>query len=37
MLDLKFIRENAESVKEAVLSKGEKADIDKILKVANDS
>jgi len=31
MLDLKFIRENAEYVKEAVKNKNEKADIDKIL------
>ncbi len=33
MLDLKFIRENAEAVKEAVRLKNEKADIDKILEL----
>jgi len=31
MLDLKYIRENPDTVKEAVKSKGEKADINKIL------
>ena len=33
MLDLKFIRENAQLVKEAVKNKNEKADIDKILEL----
>lgn len=33
MLDLKFIRENADLVKEAVKNKNEKADIDKILEL----
>ena len=33
MLDLKFIRENPEKVKEAVKNKNEKADIDEILQV----
>ncbi len=33
MLDLKFIRENADLVKEAVKNKSEKADIDKILEL----
>ncbi len=33
MLDLKFIRENPEKVKEAVKNKNEKADIDEILRV----
>jgi seryl-tRNA synthetase len=33
MLDLKFIRENAEVVKKAVRDKGEKVDIDKLLEL----
>ncbi|HDL03192.1 MAG TPA: serine--tRNA ligase [candidate division Zixibacteria bacterium] len=33
MLDLKFIRENAELVKQAVINKNESADIDKILEL----
>ncbi len=33
MLDLKFIRENAELVKEAIKNKNEKADIDRILEL----
>jgi seryl-tRNA synthetase len=33
MLDLKFIRENAQIVKDAVMAKGEKSDIDAILKL----
>lgn len=33
MLDLKFIRENAELVKQAVINKNEKADIDKIIEL----
>jgi len=31
MLDLKFIRENADAVREAVKNKGEKADLDRLL------